>query len=269
MIYLHARKNAIFEKKKRKIVIIFLILLVLALLSIPRASRRVIGSIVQTIAKPIQSAGGGISNFFQNRSYVFNSKKSLMQENFILSEQVAKLSAENIDRTTLLEENIKLKDAFSRQKISTSILGVILQKPPAILYDTLTIDIGSAEGVIVGEKVFAYGNIFIGRIDEIYKHTSKVKLLSAYNEKTNIVLGNQDAYFDMMGRGGENFEIVVPRDIDIKIGDNAIYPDIAPFVVAVVSNIIIDDRDPFKKIILKNPVNINELKFVEVEKVSQ
>jgi len=70
---------------------------------------------------------------------------------------------------------------------------------------------------------------------------------------------------EVAGRGGGNFEMIVPRDFTIVKGDVALLPGIFPYVLGVVEIIISDPRDPFIKALLVSPVNIQELKFVEVE----
>ena len=70
---------------------------------------------------------------------------------------------------------------------------------------------------------------------------------------------------DLVGRGGGNFEMVLPRDFTLTKDDKVVLPGISSYVVASVESTISDPRDPFMKALLVSPVNIQDLKFVEVE----
>ena len=48
-------------------------------------------------------------------------------------------------------------------------------------------------------------------------------------------------------------------------GDEVVLPGITPYVLGIMETTISDPRDPFAKTLLTSPVNIQELKFVEVE----
>ena len=130
-------------------------------------------------------------------------------------------------------------------------------------------------GLQIGDIVFALGNIPIGRVAEIYPNSSKVILFSSSGEKTQVVVSgksdtpdadnNGDVFMEVVGRGGGNFEIILPRDFTPAKGDEVVLPGINPYVLAVVETIISDPRDPFIKALLVSPVNIQEFKFVEVE----
>ena len=69
----------------------------------------------------------------------------------------------------------------------------------------------------------------------------------------------------LVGRGGGNFEMVIPKDFVLNKGDEVTLAGIIPRVVGIVQMTISDPRDLFTKALLTTPANILELKFVEVE----
>jgi len=145
------------------------------------------------------------------------------------------------------------------------ILSAILSKPNQSIYDTLVIDVGTKQGIKIGNTVFALGNVPIGRVSLVYDNSSKVVLFSSAGEKTQAVISGQDVFLELVGRGGGNFEMMMPKDFSLQKGDQVVMPGLNPHVLAVVETIISDLRDPFTKALLISPVNIQELKFVEVE----
>ncbi len=69
----------------------------------------------------------------------------------------------------------------------------------------------------------------------------------------------------IVGRGGGNFEMVIPKGSSLQVGAQAVLPGINSYVVGIVQKIISDPRNAFTKALLISPVNVQELKFVEVE----
>ncbi len=207
--------------------------------------------------------GNGASSFGAN----FNSKKSLMSENEDLKNQLEEVKISAIDRGILLDENFKLKEILNRKSPAANLtLATILLKPNQSPYDTLIVDIGDDAGIKKGDRVFAYGNILIGSVSDVYGSSSNVKLYSTPGETLSLIVGGKDIYTDAVGRGGGNFEITLPQGVDVPEGTELSIPGIIPKIVAIVEQVISDPRNPFQKILARSPVNVQELKFVEIEK---
>jgi cell shape-determining protein MreC len=78
------------------------------------------------------------------------------------------------------------------------------------------------------------------------------------------VIKYQNITVPAKGRGGGNFEIHIPREIEVSDGDILVFPYDPTIAVGIVKSIEFDPRDPFQKILARTPVNIQELRFVEV-----
>ncbi len=217
--------------------------------------------------RPILIVGRGIGNRFSDIKFYFNSKKSIFLENEDLKNQILESFADRANYLSVKEENNNLKEILNRKKEEASmILSNILSKPNQSLYDTLVIDVGIDKGIEVDDMVFALGNVPIGRISEVYKNSSKVILFSNAGEKIQVVITDKNIFMEMTGRGGSNFEMIIPRDFTIEKGKQVIMPGDNSFVLALVESVISDPRDPFTKVLLISPVNIQQLKFVQVMK---
>ncbi len=239
------------------------------------------------IFRPVLVLGNNIGEKLSNSGSYFYSKNSLLLENENLKSKLNEQEVRISNYNSILAENLKIKEILGRlptgqagknEKVNMILAG-ILSKPNQSPYDTLVIDIGVREGILLGQKVFALGNVPIGRIAEIFPSSSKVILYSSPGEKTEIVIGGRptlnafgiadaggDTFMQIIGRGGGNFEMVLPRDFILEKGTEAVLPGITPHVVGIVQMIISDPRDSFQKALLVSPVNIQELKFVEVER---
>ena len=260
--------------KQKKIINALLVVFVCLVLFYFRFGiTQALSHVSQKIFVPVWVVAHNIGQKFAGVGSFLVSKNSLFLENQDLKSKL------EIDRTLMenynqiLAENLSLKEILGRknEKLQTT-LGVILAKPNRSPYDTIVIDIGQKEGLKVGNMVFALGNIPIGRISDIYSNSSKVVLFSSSDEKTEVMVGHGSALvksgknimMQVVGRGGGNFEMILPRDFTSQKGDQVFLPGIDNYLVATVEAVLSDPRDPFIKALLVSPVNVQELKFVQV-----
>lgn len=169
----------------------------------------------------------------------------------------------------LKNENIELKSILNRKISDNIVLAYILKKPPFTAYDSYIIDIGSDEGVEKGDKVYVYGDIVVGEIDEVFENVSKVRLYSTFGEKYDVLIGKDNIQATAIGRGGGTFEIIIPRDIKVVEGDTIVIPDISSTIFGIVGDVITEPARAFSTIIFSQPINIYEQKWVQVYEKSK
>jgi cell shape-determining protein MreC len=225
------------------------------------------GNFFNFIGNPIWKVERYVTNSFNSIGYLFNTKASIFNENKKLIEENSNIKLSMIDYQILKKENADLKEILSRLQVSDDfILGNILTKPNHSPYDTIIIDIGEKAGIKEGNLVYANGNVPIGNISKIYAKTSLVSLYSNPGQKTEGYLNDSNASVELVGRGGGNFEMIIPLDLVVDRGSIVYLPGLSSLVVAIVDEIISKPSDPFKKVILSSPVNVQNLKWVEVKK---
>ncbi len=226
------------------------------------------------VFSPILFLGNNIGEKFTSFGSFFISKKSLYLENQDLKSTLDIDRAKMSNYDSILAENISLKEISGRKNENVPmVLGVILSKPNQSPYGTLVIDVGLKDGLKSGDQVFALGNVPIGTIAETYVNSSKVTLFSNSGQKTQVVVGQKNeeskagksVFMEIVGRGGGNFEMILPRDFTLQKGDQVLLPGINNLLVGIVETILSDPREPFIKALIVSPVNVQELKFVEVE----
>lgn len=205
-----------------------------------------------------------VSFFYQN-SEILKSKESLINENILLKKQIT-LRERNDQLFDLLKnENNDLKSILGRKNSDQKfLLAAVLTKPIFSPFDTLIIDVGLVDGVTVGDKIIVDGDVFIGYISEVYDHESKVVLYSSPGEKVKVLIGSNNIEKEATGLGGGNFIVEMPRESDINEGDIITMPDISTNLFGVVEKIEFKDSDSLQDVLFKNPVNVTELKWVEV-----
>ena len=277
-------------KRKKISYIIFFVVILLILFYFRSGIFNSLALFSHTIFRPVLILGNNLGGKLRSIGSYFVSKNFLYLENQNLKSQLNEKRGLIENYNSILAENINLKEILGRKKeeaiAENMILSAILAKPNQSLYDALVIDVGTKQGIKIGDIVFALGHsltgealgtVPIGRVSTVYGSSSKVTLFSSSGEKTNIVIFNESVhssdalgtgkniFMEVVGRGGGNFEMVLPEDFRPAKGDRAVLPGIFPYVLGIVETIISDPRSPFVKALLVSPVNIQELKFVEVE----
>jgi cell shape-determining protein MreC len=228
----------------------------------------------EIIFHPVLVLGQGIENKFISLGSYFVSKNYLYNQNQKLEEEVVFDDARMANYDSLVADDASLKEVLNRKDLkATMVLATILSKPNQSPYDTMLVDAGIAQGVKMGQTVLALGDVPIGRISDVYQSSSKVILYSNAGETTQAVISspstippsNGNVFVDLIGRGGGNFEMVMPKDFALQQEAEVTLPGINSYVLAIVQKTISDPRNPFTKVLLTSPVNIQSLKFVEVE----
>ncbi len=224
------------------------------------------GGLLAPLGTALWSTETGFVGFFVRTAKLLVSKNSLIVENEKLKQDIQSRDQFVLLTESLREENEVLKKSLGRDNKSNDILGVVVSRPPVSVYDTLIIDIGSHDDVRVGNNVYTEGETLIGTIAEVYPYQSKVMLFSAPGNTISVIIGESRTIGEARGRGLGNFMIQLPADIHIKEGDTVQISQVRPHVFGVVEKIVVDSSDSLQTILFKSPVNINTLRFVEVDR---
>ena len=252
--------------RKNKNLIQNIIILVLFFLITSLGFWGILGGPLNIISRSILKTGNWISEGFSEVGFYFNTKKSLFRDNNFLIEENQSLKLKMVDYEIIEKENLALKNILNRiPKDGDFVLGNVLTKPNRSIYDTLIIDIGKNDGLEIGQMVYAYGEIPMGKITEAYSNSSLVTLFSGPGIKTEGFINNINASVELIGRGGGNFETVIPLELTIENGTIIYLPGFHSLAIAKVIDVISSPGDPFKKIILNSPVNFESLKWVQVK----
>jgi len=217
-------------------------------------------------ATPILNIGvkakDGLHSFFS----IFAFKKTLYEENDSLKREAEALRLRLISADELLSENSELKNILGRIGDKEVVLSAVLSKPNLSPYDSLIIDVGKKLDVKIGSLVMVDGDIAIGTIVNVYPNSSKVELFSSPGNYMDVLLGEENITVSAKGKGSGNFEIELPRDIAVGIGDIVSVSDLGIKILGTVEYIEKEPSNPFQIILFKNPVNMNSLKWVQVVK---
>lgn len=222
------------------------------------------------IGRPIWSMKNSTVTSIGDTSSLLRSKSSIIKENDQLRTDNAYLTSQMADYKILKDENIALKEMMGRTSSKHSfLLANILAKPDLSPYDTVVVDTGTNLAVTVGSVVYGNGNLPMGEVSKVMASTSLVTLYSNPGKVTNATLDGSNNSVELVGRGGGNFEMKIPQESVANKGQFVVLPNsttVTPEIIAIVEEVTGAPSDPYKTVLLRSPINIQDLKWVEIEK---
>jgi cell shape-determining protein MreC len=240
----------------RVIVLSMILILGVALFS-------VFNAVIISIISPVWKMENSVIRNFSKSIAFFNSQKALVEENAILKTklssrelEILSLSKDRISENTLLE--------LVGRKQTSSMIAAVLTHPPQSPYDVIVIDVGLNKSIARGSNVFLPEGPVLGVVTEVFSKSAKVKLFSAPGEETNAILERNNVPVTLIGKGGGNFELTLPRNIVVEKGDRILSPSITSHLLAVVGEVSIQSTDSFQEILASSPTNVFTLRFVSV-----
>jgi rod shape-determining protein MreC len=206
------------------LVALVLVSLALILLSNGRTLQPVEG-ITSAVFNPIQQAVSGVTSTIGGWFSGIGHMGELDAENKRLREALDAVTAENARLQELGRENERLRAMLTFQDARPDVQAVVANSiggDPSGLTRVLTIDKGSASGIVQGMAVTSPGGILVGTIDSVKSDRASVLLLTDIN--SSIPVATQRAQvpgvLDGQWQKGGNLTMAhIPRDADVQNGD--------------------------------------------------
>lgn len=194
-----------------------------------------------------------------------HTKSYLIEENQRLKESLLEANSKLFDRDIILEENLKYKKLDESNK-EDSIVSPVLLRPGFSPYDTIVLGKGSLDGVNLGASVY-FNSLAIGEISEVGDKMSKATLFSSSGKTFPVNINNNKLETEAKGLGGGSFEIMIPKNIKVEIGEVVTFANHPNRVIGIVEDVgEKNDNDTFQRILFSLPININSLDFVFIDK---
>lgn len=175
---------------------------------------------------------------------------------------VSRLAAAETEVLHTRYQSILYQDALRRiQKLETELelrpqsaylAARVLAAPPRMHYDTLLIDSGESEGVMVGDTVSVEG-MALGTVTELSTHSSLVELYSSPGRTLDAEVGSGAGTIVVYGVGGGALEALMPGDLEVRVGD--VVRDIRTgYVFGVVVSVVHRETDTEQYVSIALPV---------------
>ncbi len=237
------------RKNKRKFLLIFFFLILILGFSFfninwPQSS-------IRFFSNPVIKVKNVLVSPFKNLITSFKDKKDLENKISQLEDELQKLKI-----SSLTENKTEL------ERVSNGVMLKVISRPPFSIYDTLILSKDNQD-VQIGDLVFVQGS-YVGEISEVDYKTAVVKLRSSSGEKTVVRVAGVDV--EAEGHGGGQFQIKIPKDLKLGIGDAVIVPSLNNVVLGVVGSIEEDLIETFKTVYFNIPVSFQDMSSVSVVK---
>lgn len=191
-------------------------------------------------------------------------KKVLIKKINELQTTLESYDAQITTASIISSENDALKAELGRSPRPVGVLAHVVTLPNRSFYDTFVIDAGSDDTISVGQTVYGFGSIALGTITSVESDHATVQLFSASGQTTSGTVAGSDVAVTLIGRGGGEYEVRMPRDVEFVVGGLIAYQTTESAVLAEIERIATDPRDPFQRLIAKAPINLQALKWVIV-----
>ena len=178
-------------------------------------------------------------------------------------EELLRVRYQSILYDVIVLENQRLREAARAVSLSSSITARVLARPPQTLYDSLLVNQGSEAGVVV-DAIVTFEGVALGRVVSLGKESAVVELFSSPDSKTDVLVGEPVAVSVAHGLGGGSFELSVPQEVAVAVGDAVRLPASDPVVVGVVAEVSFEEKDATKTVRFASPVSFSELDFVQI-----
>jgi len=251
------KKNISFRKA-----LIGIFLLLGAIFSMDFFFPQVWADVTIQIAKPFwrgrEWLGGVIfeNTFFESKNKIAEENTELRKENEDLRERMNEIDI-------LRADNQAFRETFGIPSGPSAKAYAVLVHPSQTPYDILVLDAQQGTKPSLGTRVVS-GLTALGTTVEAGESFIKIDLYSSNARETDGRLLPSGTPLLLVGKGGGNFSVRVPRDMGIGIGDLVVLPGDPAYALARVGSVEESEKDSFKYIRLISPKNIFTLRWVEI-----
>lgn len=194
--------------------------------------------------------------------------QSVLAKVFMVESSLVRPQNDQALISALQVENAQLKELLGRSSATpNSILATVLVRPPKSPYDTIIVDRGERDGIRMGMIAYGAPEYAIGRVTEAKERTALITLFSSSNQKETVLIGNGASSTPALaeGRGGGNFYIKLPRNVEVNVGDAITWPDSELILLGTIEKIDADIGGTYADIYFKSPIDIHTLRYVQLK----
>lgn len=275
------KKNSRYKLKTKHLITMMTILCVgLVVLSLSsKFSYAPVRSVLGYVVVPFQNGINEVGDWLTDQKDGFQSKKSLVEENEKLKEQVDELTEKNSTLVQDQEEAERLRELYNLdqeyseyEKIGAQVIG----KDTGNWYSTFTINRGSADGVQTDMNVIANGGL-VGIVTGTGSHWATVRSIidDSSNVSASVTSISQNCVvtgdLKLMDEGKIRFIQLTDKEDQVQEGDKVVTSSVSSkflkgILIGYVSEINIDSNKLTKNGTIIPVVDFDDLQEVLVIK---
>jgi len=194
---------------------------------------------------------------------IFTSERTLQRQVDSLQDEVYRLQFEGEKSDLVRRENKALRSLLNFKEsgdLKSGVIAQVVQKPGGAQTDQMLVLSGESTG-LVGKSAF-YGPYRLGRVSQVVNNLATIDLYSTEPIVRGILAHE---VVDLQSQGTMLFMSKIPKSAEVDVGDVVVlekFPN-DPFVV--ITDIVVDEIDPFKTIFAKLPVAFSDISYVTLQ----
>jgi len=213
-----------------------------------------------------------VKDKFSEYSALFQQKEALMEENKELKSRLDSLESLLTRLREIENENQRLKEllGFREQLEQEYKAADVIGRSPSKWFSTITISLGSEDGVTVDAPVISRRGL-VGRVIKVEARSAQVLLLTDPESGVGSLISRSRDYGAVVGGNGSDALVMrfFSRDADVRVGDEvltsgvgSVYP--AGLVVGEVAEVYVPQPGLVKECYVRPAVDFAHLEEVLV-----
>ncbi len=194
---------------------------------------------------------------------IFASKHSLQQEIIDLQEQVLDLQFDNQKSELIRKENEALRDLLDFQEsglLQGGAIAQVIQKPGGAQTDQILV-------LTQGVEEFVGRTVFFGpyRLGEVSQTSGEIATVDLYSIDPVLKGVLAEEPIDLQSQGSMLFVSQIPKSTEVAVGDVIVLEQFPNDPFVIVTDIVVDEIDPFKTVFSKLPVAFSDISYVTLQ----
>jgi len=197
-------------------------------------------------------------------SRIFSYERELQEDIVNLREQIYTLEFENQKSDLVRKENEalrKLLDFKEKGELQEGVTAQVIQRPTGIQTDQILVLAESDETDLLGKEVF-FGPYRLGKVSQVMGRLVTVDLYSMESVIRGVLA---DEPLDLQSQGSMLFMSQIPKSSEVEIGDVITLEQFPGDPFVVVTDIVVDEINPFKTLFTKLPVSFSDISYVTLQ----
>lgn len=186
-----------------------------------RGPRAIVSAVLSPLQRATTSIAAPIGRFFSEIGSLGSNRRTIAD----LKQRNAELATKLLAQANLEGELSQLKgvlDLAGAGRYKTVAARVIAMGPTVGFSDTITIDVGSANGVAPDMTVFSADGL-VGRVHSVASNSATVILISDLNFKIGARLAGTQALGVVSGRGAQPLSLeILDAQVPVAVGDRLV-----------------------------------------------
>ncbi len=222
-----------------------------------------LGNVVAILTKPLYAARTYFAESTAALPSYLRSRTELLDEIEKLKQELARGSGNAASIALFTQENDALRALLSATS-SPRIAAGVIARPPAIPYDVLLIDRGSAHGVREGAPVYLFDDIVIGSVATTFSTSALVTLFSSPQVVTTVYVFGPDVFSFAYGEGGGVVRVSIPPSLPLHVGDVVVLPTLETGMLGTIHSVETSPTEPEQSGFLTFELPLHSIRFVSI-----